>query len=167
MESNIVDAHLTDSELFGLALPAAGEPEALPRHLSECLTCSRALQEWKSAVRELAQEDADVLGRRSAADWEALEERTLQAIRVSRPSRRVPLKWAVAVAATLLVAALAVPARKAFQARPRPVTVAALSAQDASDDALLRDVNRLARGDDSASWSTLAPEPAMTSEEQL
>ena len=167
METNIVDAHLTDPELFGLALPAAGEPEALPRHLSECLTCSRALQEWKSAVRELAQEGTDVLGRRTAADWEALEERTLQAIRGARPSRRVPLKWAVAIAATLLIAALAVPVRKAFQARPAPVTVAALSAQDASDDALLRDVNRLARGDDSAPWSTLAPEPASTTEEKL
>lgn len=167
METNVANPHLTDPELFGLALPAAGEPEALPRHLSECLTCSRALQEWKSAARELAQEDTDVLGRRTPAEWEALEERTIQAIRGARFTRRhVSLKWAISIAAALLVAALAIPARKAIQEASKPAA-AAVAQQDASDDALLRDVNRLARGDDSASWSTLAPEPASATEEKL
>jgi hypothetical protein len=47
------------------------------------------------------------------------------------------------------------------------VTTAAFSAQDQTDDNLLRDVARLSQGEDSGSWSTLAPEPAGTEEEQL
>src|SRR5713226_5005943 len=44
--------HLTEGDLFTLAVPPAGEPEALPRHLSECSSCSRALSEWKTAERD-------------------------------------------------------------------------------------------------------------------
>jgi len=44
-ETHELEKHLTDAELFALAAPATGEPEALPKHLSTCRTCSRALQE--------------------------------------------------------------------------------------------------------------------------
>src|SRR6516162_5748342 len=65
MNVRIQSPHLTDAELFTLALPPAGEPEALPGHLLECAACGRALQTWKAAVRDLAREDAGPMGRRS------------------------------------------------------------------------------------------------------
>jgi anti-sigma factor RsiW len=69
MNTGASDRHLTDAELFDLAAPASGEPEPLPRHLSQCDACSRALQEWKAAMRELAMEDAAPLDRRPAEEW--------------------------------------------------------------------------------------------------
>ena len=170
MEPKTDNRHLSDAELFNLAVPPVGEPEALPRHLSECWSCSRTLQEWKSAVRELADEETEELDRRSAAEWEALEEKTIEAMRRAGRTRRAPaVKWAVSIAASLLLAILLIPARRTGRpsiARPR-ATGAALSAQDQKDDALLRDVARLSQGEESGSWSTLAPEPAGTEEEQL
>jgi hypothetical protein len=161
METRAHDQHLTDEELFALALPPAGEPEALPWHLSECFRCSRALQDWKSAVRELADEEVAELDRRTPAEWEALENETIEALRRSRRSvRRQALKWAVSIAACLVVAILLLPARKSGRGQAaRPTTAARLSAQDQKDDALLRDVARLSRGEDSGSWNSLAPEP--------
>src|SRR5439155_192709 len=88
--------HLDDSQLFALALPPAGEPEAIPAHLSECLACSRALSEWKSAVRDLAAEEAAPVARRSEAEWRRAENRTLDAVRrarIRRPLER--LRWAL------------------------------------------------------------------------
>jgi hypothetical protein len=170
MEPKTVNRHLTDAELFNLAVPPVGEPEALPRHLSECFSCSRSLQEWKSAVRDLADEETEELDRRSSAEWEALEEKTIEAMRRARRTRRAPaVKWAVSIAASLLLAILLIPARKPGRAAVAQTggTIAALSAQDQKDDALLRDVARLSQGEDSGSWTTLAPEPAGTEEEQL
>ena len=174
MELKAVTPHLTDAELFTLAVPPVGEPEALPRHLSECFRCSRALQEWKLAVREMADEETEALDRRSAAEWEALENGTIEAMRRAGRKRRAPaVKWAVSIAASLLLAALLLPAMRKTgrDALPRPGTAgAALSAQDQKDDALLRDVARLSRGEDYGSWSTLAPEPGAArgaEEEQL
>jgi hypothetical protein len=171
MEETTKTPHLTDPELFTLAIPPVGEPEALPQHLSECLACSRALQEWKSAVRETADEEMEPLERRSAAEWEALENRTIEAMRGSaRGRRQAALRWAVpAAAAALLLAGLLLPSRRpARSAAPRAETVATqLSAQDQRDDALLRDVARLSRGEDVAPWNGLAPEPATGEEEQL
>ncbi|HSP95063.1 MAG TPA: hypothetical protein VLU06_10960 [Thermoanaerobaculia bacterium] len=162
MEPKTDNRHLTDGELFNLAVPPVGEPEALPRHLSECWSCSRSLQEWKSAVRDLADEETEELDRRSSADWEALEEKTIEAMRRADRARRGPaVKWAVSIAAALLLAIFLIPARKPGG------TIAAFSAQDQKDDALLRDVARLSQGEDNGSWSTLAPEPAGTEEEQL
>lgn len=161
METRADDQHLTDEELFALAVPPAGEPEALPRHLSECFRCSRALQDWKSAVRELADEEVAALDKRTPAEWEALENETIEALRRSRRSvRRQALKWVVSIAACLVVAVLLLPARKSVRLEAaRPATATQLSAQDQKDDALLRDVARLSRGEDSGSWNTLAPEP--------
>ncbi len=170
MEPKTDDRHLTDAELFNLAIPPLGEPEALPRHLSECWSCSRALQEWKSAVRDLADEETEELDRRSAAEWQEREEKTIEAMRRAGRTRRAPaVKWAVSLAASLLLVALLIPARKSGRAAvaQREGTVAAFSAQDQKDDALLRDVARLSQGEDNGSWSTLAPEPAGTEEEQL
>jgi hypothetical protein len=170
MEPKTEHGHLTDAELFNLAVPPVGEPEALPRHLSQCWICSRALQEWKSAARELADEETEELDRRSAAEWEALEEKTIEAMRRSGRTRRASaVKWAVSIAASLLLAILLMPARRpgsSAAAQPEG-TVALLSAQDQKDDALLRDVARLSQGEDNGSWSTLAPEPAGAEEEQL
>ncbi len=160
------ERHLTDAELFTLAVPPAGEPEALPGHLSECLKCSRALSEWKTAVRELAQEDADVFSERSEQDWQAREERTLAAIRRSRDSRRrISWRWMATLAAALLLFALVAPLRRGSSraaAKAAPAAASAqMSAQDQADDALLRDVARLSRGDESAGddWSSLVPDP--------
>ncbi len=171
MKAEAQTPHLTDQELFDLALPAAGQPEALPRHLSGCLACSRALQAWKSAVRELAQEDADVIEQRSPREWEALEEKTLEAIRHSRRVRSGRLlRWAMAIAASLLLVALVLPGRRV--AAPAFVqAVVELSPQDQADDALLREVARLTQGEDSESgWSAVVPEPSLgppSEEEQL
>ena len=157
--------HLTDEEFFELAVPPAGEPEAIPRHLSGCLACSRTLQAWKSAVRELAQEDADVIEQRLPRQWEALEEKTLEAIRRSERIRP-RLRWAIAVAASLVLVGLLLPARRGGP--PAPVEAAAeLSAQDQADDALLREVARLTRAEDSDSgWTGLAPEPGTGAESE-
>ena len=171
MKETTKTPHLTDAELFTLAIPPVGEPEALPRHLSECLACSRALQEWKGAVRETADEEMEPIERRTAAEWEALENRTIEAMRnAGRKRRLAAMRWAVpAAAAALLLAGLLLPSRRAARsAAPRAEMVAAqLSAQDQRDDALLRDVARLSRGEDGGSWNGLAPEPATGEEEQL
>jgi hypothetical protein len=174
MELKAVNPHLTDAELFTLAVPPVGEPEALPRHLSDCFRCSRALQEWKLAVREIADEDTEALDRRTPAEWEGLENETIAAMRRAGPNRRAPaLRWAVSIAAGLLLGVLLLPAIRKGVASAHGAsgrTAAATAAQDQKDDALLRDVARLSRGDESGSWSTLAPEPGAampTEEEQL
>lgn len=155
--------HLNDPELFTLALPPAGEPEALPRHLSECLACSRALQEWKLAVRETANEEIEELSRRTPAEWEGLENQTIEAMRRARRGGSSPVvRWGLAAAAALMLGFLLLPARKPERAPAAGAAsiLAMASAQDQSDDALLRDVARLSRGEDAASWSGLAPEPS-------
>ena len=170
MEQRTVTPHLSDAELFNLAVPPVGEPEALPRHLSECLSCSRALQEWKSAVRELADEETEELDRRSPAEWEEMEERTIESMRRAGRARRPPAaRWAVLIAASLLLAVFLIPARKTGLAglSQSNASRATVSAQDQRDDLLLRDVARLSQGEDNGSWSTLAPEPAGIDEEQL
>lgn len=146
------DRHLTDAELFGLAAPAAGEPEALPRHLSECQACSRALQDWKSAVRSLADHDLGELSQRTGDEWRAAEDATLAAIRrAGRPGRRTrSVRWVMGIAASLLLVALAMPWRRAeIPSGPGEIDeTSALSAQDREDDELLRDVADLAAGAD-------------------
>lgn len=89
-EPNPIEKHLSDAELFALAAPAAGEPEALPEHLSRCGECARALREWKDAVRAVGEADAGELARRTPEQWRAAEEATMTAIRAAgRPARRV------------------------------------------------------------------------------
>lgn len=164
MESPARSGHLTDEELFGLALPPAGEPEVLPAHLLQCAPCGHALRDWKEAVRHLAAEEIEPVARRSPEEWGAAEDRTIEALRRAGPRRRFgPLPWAVGLAAAVLIAVLLLPAR-----RPAPPAVsdavatpsAELSGQDAADDRLLQDVARLSRGDDGADWNGLAPDPA-------
>jgi hypothetical protein len=142
-------SHLTDADLFALAVPAAGEPEVLPGHLSECQRCSRALQEWKSSVRALAEEGVDAINRRTPEQWNAAADATMARIRRSaRPGKsRRPLRWAVGIAASLLILALAIPRHGAPAASIQP-EASALSAADQEDDRLLRDVAFLAQGDD-------------------
>ncbi len=153
MDQKDDDRHLTDAELFGLAAPAAGEPEALPPHLSACQACSRALQEWKASVRALAAEEVDEIESRSPAEWQAAEDATMAAIRrAARPGRKPhPLRWVVGIAATLAVIALAMPGRKAVPiaaAVPTPAAEAGLSPADRADDDLLREASYLAGGGD-------------------
>jgi hypothetical protein len=143
--------HLTDAELFGLAVPAAGEPEALPEHLSDCQSCSRLLQEWKASVRSLAEEEVDELNRRTPEEWNVAADATMAAIRrASRPGRsRRPLRWAIGIAASLLILALAIPRRGIpASAATAASEHAGLSAADSEDDRLLRDVAFLAQGGD-------------------
>ena len=166
MDAKDSTAHLTDAELFGLALPPAGEPEALPAHLSECGACGRALQNWKTAVRDLAREDAGPMDRRTPAQWREAEERTLALIHGARVSRRFPLRWAAGLAAAVLVAVLLLPGRglRAPASSSAPASpageAAELSAGDRADDTLLRDVNLLASTDSSGVWNVFAAEPA-------
>jgi hypothetical protein len=157
--------HLTEDELFALAVPIAGVPEALPPHLMECVECSHVLTEWKSAVRELGDRDEEVLAARSAEEWSAAEDATVEAIRrAGAPGRGRPrmLKWALPLAASLLVALFLLPGRDVPSGAPAVAEeeVAGLSAQDRADDALLRDVERLAGGEETANgWDDLAPDP--------
>jgi hypothetical protein len=172
MELKAVNPHLTDADLFTLAVPPVGEPEALPRHLSECFRCSRALQEWKLAVREIADDEMEALDRRTPAEWKSLESETIAAMRRAGTNRRAPImQWAASIAAGLMLGVLLLPAiRKSVSGASGRTAAAATAAQDQKDDALLRDVARLSQGEDSGSWSTLAPEPgasAGTEEEQL
>lgn len=161
--------HLTDAELFGLAIPSVGSPEALPSHLSDCLACSRALSEWKGAVRELGGEMGP-LSDRTPEGWVEAEGRTMGAIRRTRFARPgMPLRWGVGIAASLLMAALAVPLfRFGPPAAPRAASSASeLSLEDQADDALLRDVARLASAEETGgSWNTLVPEPGTASREE-
>jgi hypothetical protein len=145
------DKHLTDAELLDLAAPASGEPEPLPRHLSGCEACSRALQEWRSAMREVAREDVAELERRSTGEWRAAEDATMAAIRRAKPRRTTPaVRWAIGIAAAALVVALAMPFRRAAPAAEPGETsdVAFATAADRDDDALLRDAEYLAQGGD-------------------
>lgn len=165
MEREARSGHLTDEELFALALPPAGEPEALPAHLLQCARCGRSLQDWKAAVRQLAAEEIEPVAGRSPEEWRAAEDRTIEILRRAGTRRRFrPLPWAVGLAAAVLIAFLLLPAR-----RPTPpaasvsaaVTPAAeLSGQDAADDKLLREVAGLSRGEDGADWNGLVPDPA-------
>ncbi len=153
MDHTVSDAHLTDADLLALAAPASGEPEPLPRHLSGCDACSRALQQWRSAMQEAAREDVRELERRTPEQWRAAEDATMAAIRRARPRRTVPAaRWAIGIAAAVLLVALAMPFRREA-ASPAGESagasdVALASAADRADDALLRDAEYLAQGGD-------------------
>jgi hypothetical protein len=154
MDRTDSDKHLTDAELFALAAPASGEPEPLPGHLSGCEACSRALKDWQAAMREVSREDVAELERRSSEEWRAAEDATMAAIRRARPRRTAPaVRWAVGIAAALLVVALAMPFRReppaAAAGEPADTPEEAFaSAADRADDALLRDAEYLAQGGD-------------------
>ncbi len=70
------------------------------------------------------------------------------------------LKWALPMAASLLLVLFLVPGRPVPSGAPTSDDeVASLSAADRADDALLRDVERLAGGDETAvEWDEFAPE---------
>jgi hypothetical protein len=155
MNDDTADRHLTDAELFGLALPATGEPEAIPEHLAGCQQCSRALQDWKASVAALAEEDVEEINRRTPADWRAAEDATMAAIRrAGRPGRRShPVRWALGIAAAVAVLVLAMPPRRAtpdVAAAPAPSGESELSPADRADDELLREASFLAAGGDDA-----------------
>jgi hypothetical protein len=160
MDRTSTDKHLSDAELFSLAAPASGEPEALPRHLSECQPCSRALQEWQTALRAIGDEEVEVVERRTPQQWREAEAATMSAIRKAAPrERRNPWRWAIGIAASLVILALAMPWRQASTpaaSSDRAVeSVAAddtgMSPGDRDDDALLREAAYLATGGDDSS----------------
>ena len=157
------EGHLSDDRLFALAVPPAGAPEPVPAHLLECVACSRSLSDWKNALREIGAADENVLARRTPEEWSAADGKTLAAIRRAGPagtgsSRH--LTWALATAASLLLFALLVGGRE----RVAPVPFddsSGLTAEDRADDALLRDVDRLASGEEAGpGWSSLVPDPS-------
>jgi len=179
MDDTGAERHLTDEEIFALAAPAAGEPEALPRHLAHCGACGRALQEWKTALHEVADEDLGPVGRRSAEEWRAAEDATLSVIRRSgrRPSSRRALRWAMGIAASLVLVALAMPFRTrsaspgtaagaeagagSASASMRRAGEDSLSAADRDDDALLRDAAYLAQGGGDGTGADIALEESL------
>jgi anti-sigma factor RsiW len=148
--------HLDPEQLFLLALPPAGEPEALPAHLSECPECARQFAEWAKTCRALAAEDAE-----PPADFERSvmsEVRRRRAPRSHRARRRAAA--GLAAAAALLLAfgiGLRVGTTRGL---PPAASQAGMSAADRGDDALLRDVSRLVAEDDDAAWKDLAPLPS-------
>jgi hypothetical protein len=156
MSTKATTPHLTDAELFGLAVPPAGEPEAVPAHLLECASCGRTLQAWKAAVRELAREDAGPMERRSEKQWREAEDRTLAAIRGTRVRHVNRIAWAAGLAAALLVGVFLIAGRRTASQPARPALTAAATAElspaDQADDALLREASRLARGDSQGAW---------------
>jgi hypothetical protein len=163
--------HLTDGELCALAVPAGGSPEALPRHLSDCLACTRALSEWKAALAEVA-DDSGPLDGRTEHDWDLAAARTMARVRKSSmvPARAVTsMRWAVGLAAVLLLTVLSLPLRRnGGSTRLSSMAEhdrAELSGQDQADDDLLRDVARMARADDDLGdpLDALAPEPRAAS----
>lgn len=164
-ENGIRAVHLTDDELAALAVPPSAALEPLPGHLSECLQCSRALAEWKGALIEIGAEDEDAVARRSPEEWRSAEDATLAKIGragTAGRGRARTLRWAFPLAASLLLFAILI----GNHPTSAPVAfddTAGFSAQDRADDALLRDVDRLAVGDDPANgWSVLAPDPVST-----
>jgi len=173
MEQSITGRHLTEDELLRLALPGLAEPEAVPPHVLQCGECGRGLEKWKAALRELAAEDEAALARRTADEWRSREVATLAAIRRSGApgARRRRVAWGLGLAASLLLAALVATVRPWEDGAPDLAEVAALSGQDRADDALLRDVAVLARGEDAGGlWNSLAPvpgEPPVPEEENL
>jgi hypothetical protein len=160
-------AHLSDEELYALALPPAGQPEALPAHLSLCRACSRALSEWKQAVAELAGEADSAMARRSTADWEARAKETMDRVRASgAPGRRGSRQAVVGLllAASMLLFALLAP-RRPDTAVPAPGNTTAsseLSPADQEDDDLLRDIQRVARGEEL--WNPLPADDTLADE---
>jgi hypothetical protein len=121
-------------------------------------------------VRDLAGCETDAMSRRTPREWEALEDRTLEAIRGTRVGGRRRLGWwAAAVAAAVLLFAVALPvSRRTSRPAARPALAAQFTTQDQEDDLLLRDVARLSRADEGTggSWSSLAPEPDKTRAEE-
>ena len=170
--------HLTDQELCALAIPAAGTPEALPAHLSDCLACARSLADWKAALASVANE-AGSLEDRTEVEWDAAARATMERIRKSPrvaafpgsrffPSRAT--RWGLGAAAALLLAVLLLPAKRVSTPEPpapaEPERTAELSGEDQADDALLRDVARMSRADDDlGDLGGLAPEPRAASRE--
>jgi hypothetical protein len=116
-------------------------------------------------VRDLGDQDEEALAGRSAEEWRAVEDATLAAVRrqgAPGRGRARRLSWALLAAAALLLGALLVTGRNGSA---RIVNgsddTASFSAQDRADDALLRDVDRLASGDEtSGGWGALAPDPS-------
>ena len=173
MDDTGAERHLTDEEIFALAAPAAGEPEALPRHLAHCAACGRALQEWKTALHELGDEELGPVGRRSDEEWRAAEDATLSQIRRSgaaslepprdalgdRPRRVAPPRGARhAVAVTERVAwRRSRSGGRVHEPRRR----GRLSAADRDDDALLRDAAYLAQGGGDGTGADIALEESL------
>ena len=162
--------HLTEEDFFRLAVPPAGEPEAIPAHLQACGECARNLQVWKTAVRELAEEDEAVLSRRTPEEWEARERETMAAIRKSGApgSHRRRLAWMLGVAASLLLAVFLL-TRPAAPPDPAELDeTAELSIEDRADDDLLREISVLARGEEARQAGVaLAPETTPGMEDNL
>ena len=116
-------------------------------------------------MRDLGERDEDLLEKRGADDWSAAEDATLVAIRRQGAPGR-------GRASELSGGRFPWPRRSSFSRswRPRDRTrprrraseeTAGLSTQDRADDALLRDVDSLASGDDTAGAGALAPEPGI------
>jgi hypothetical protein len=114
-------------------------------------------------MREAGRDDVGELERRSPEEWRAAETATMAAIRRARPRRTVPaVRWAIGVAAALLVVALAMPFRSRAPVAGGPevgesadaagasdvLESGFASAADRDDDALLRDAEYLAQGGD-------------------
>ncbi len=167
------EEHLRPEDFFLLAFPPSGEPEALPPHLSGCSRCGRQLAQWRAAAEGLAAPTAD-----APDDFERTVMAKLRSMRSPRSRRPRRRRIAGIAAAACLLAAFGLGVRLGRRSQPasgQPEAAAAasiraihsipsvqtLSAEDRTDDELLRDVSRLVSGDDEENnWKSLAPMPA-------
>jgi hypothetical protein len=169
--------HIPFDELYALAAPPAGEPEALPAHLAVCRTCGRAFQTIKQAIVEIGYEADNATARRTPADWSQAEREVMAKVRAlgtparrSHPGKRRAI-WGGLLAASALLAFWLVRINLETGPKPEPMTAqatssASMSPADQADDALLRDVARLSEGGEPApDWKDLAPLPAGSSGE--
>jgi RNA polymerase sigma-70 factor, ECF subfamily len=146
-------------DFFLLVLPPAGDPEALPPHLSGCAPCARQFAQWRAAAEGLAASPED-----PPADF---ERKVMAQIRSKRPPRsRRSARRSIAglLSAACLLAAFWLGTRIGGQPKhsSQEATIASMSEADRADDELLRDVSRLVSSDDETSWKSLAPLPSAT-----
>lgn len=148
--------HFEAEDLFLLAFPPAGEPRALPEHLSTCPACARRFAEWSRAARELAEAPDG-----APADFERRVMAQIRSLRTPGRHRGVRRGWAALAAAAVLALALWLGVRGR---RPAPASEVSsdelASPEDRRDDALLRDVSRLISGEEDSSWKDWTPLPA-------
>jgi hypothetical protein len=169
--------HIPLDELYALAAPPVGEPEALPAHLAVCRSCGRAFQTIQKAFADVGRSAELAAAERTPLEWNQAERNIMAKVRGlgipmrrPRPRRRRAVWGGLAAASVLLVVWIARTnlgsGGKAVRMAAGSGSAASMSPADQADDKLLRDVARLSEGGEpSPDWKDLAPLPARSSVE--